>query len=528
MNLKTLCFNIWKDKYTRKGISQEYKPYFIRFVGIPESINSTQYASIVKTLYEKSNSCEYSLFFDNEIPFQPDFNVIQYIGKELETMDVTNLKSQDIVLFEDSTLNSIFLNSLDTVVNLAISQENFKNNSVRNDFILKLITWTFTYIRPLSAHFNDNNSPKVFYYGDITRHEIYFLMMLYLMTFDVVFLNTLRDNAWSEVDTLQLSEIELSNNIQQIIPLRTLIQNANVIEQETSATLQMQNEIDNNLYTNSGVYRPWQFIDGYTKSKFIKGTIYDLNSNYKEPAKVRNGFEINNDVVIVPNLFYQIDGVDNDYVKLCNMCFNTPNTLILNLDSDDDMTLFMKPFNVSNEEMLKLTFCQLSDGSYNISKIKQLPYYTWSPLRDSLEDLLLNKINETLKDSLLFRCTLSQEAQLQFIACILSLKDEVIQLIDSFDFTEKVPKIVIFCENKYFFKENDPNLFILGYLNEIGIDIVILNPSGMGSMDDVISKDRFNEVRLEEMNYNLTMSQLQEDIKKLNKPKGFFARLFGD
>lgn len=142
MNLRTLCFNIWKNKYERKGIASDYKPVFIRYIGVEDE---QEYPKIIKTLYDRSKECEYSVFFDGDIPMQAEFDIINYVGNELKTMDVTNLKSQDITLFDNPQLNGIFLESIDTIVNLAIKQESFSNDSVRNNFILQLIVWTYLY-----------------------------------------------------------------------------------------------------------------------------------------------------------------------------------------------------------------------------------------------------------------------------------------------------------------------------------------------------------------------------------------------
>lgn len=513
MSLKNACFNIWKSNYDRKGINSKFKPLFIRYIGV-ENLN--EYNDVLKTFSEKVNQSPYSIFFDRNIPMQAEFDIINYVGQELKTMDIKNLKNQDIVLFNDNAYNKIFLESLDYVVNLAIKQENFFNESSRNDFILKLIIWTYSYIKPMT--FEKNICPKCIYYGDISRHEIYFLIMLHLMTFDVIYINPLRDENWNEVDTIPISEIHKNGQISQIETLYDKIKNANVIKLEESITLQLEREIEDELLTNTGVYRSWQFRDGNTKSLFIKSTIIDLLNNYPEPSRVRSGFKVEGKNVTIPNYFFQIDGLYNDsleYQKLVNTCISTPNTLVLN---NDGSSLLQKT--ISNEQKLKLTFCLLSDGTFNTDEIKKLDYYEWDKYRDSLEDFMLNKINELFKDSM-FKNKLSQSEQFDLVANILSMDSSIIKMCDNFDYTDKVPKLVIFLEKEDFIKEEI--LYLIGYINELGFDIIIFSPAGLISIDSVFNINRFNNIRLDSMAYDITLESIK---KKSKQTKSFFGKLF--
>ena len=515
MSLKNACFNIWKPNYERQGISSKFKPLFTRFIGV-ENVN--EYDDILKTLVAKSDECPYSVYFDGAIPLQAEFNIIEYVGRELQTMDVTNLKSQDICMFpNDEFRNKMFLESLDTVVNLALRQETFFNTSARNDFILKLIVWTYSYIGRMA--FDNSICPKCIYYGDISKHEIYFLMMLHLMTFDILYINPLRDELWNEIETLKISELHKNTNIIQIETLAKRISNAKIIDIEESITLQLEREIENELLTNTGVYRAWQFRDGNTKKLFIKSTLIDLQNNYAEPSRVRKGFKVEGKTVTIPNFFFQIDGEHSDkteYIKLITNCISTPNTLIL---ADNGVSLI--PQKVSNDQKLKLTFCLNSDGTFDINELKKMEFYQWDKYRDALEDFLLNKINELLSDSL-FKKKLTQEDKYTLVTNILSMNQEIVKMADNFDYTDKVPKIILFLENENFIE--DEILYLLGYIFELGFDIIVFSPSGLISIDSVFDVNYFNSIRLDNMVYDETLEKIK---KKAKTQKGLFGKLFG-
>lgn len=515
MSLKNACFNIWKTNRDRQGINSSFKPLFIRYIGVE---NQNEYNDILKTFVEKCKNCDYAACFDGSIPMQAAFEIITYVGQELKTMNVYDLKSQDIVLFDNDTeRNRIFLESLDYVVNLALKQETFFNESSRNDFILKLIVWTYSYIRPMK--FENNITPKCIYYGDITKHEIYFLMMLHLMTFDVIYINPLRDEIWDEVDTLPISEVHKNS---QIVPIETLsekIKNAHVIEREESITLQLEREIENELLTNTGVYRAWQYRDGNVKPLFIKSTIIDLLNNYPEPSRVRSGFKVEGKIVTVPNYFFQIDGEYNDfneYHQLVNTCISTPNTLVL---TDRGESLI--PKKLSQEEKLQLTFCTFSDGTFDINEIKKLPFYEWDKYRDALEDFILNKINDLFRDKL-YKKNLSQNDKFNIVANILTMSPNIIKMADNFDYTDKIPKLVIYLEKEDFIE--DEILYLLGFINELGFDIIIFSPAGLISIDSVFDTNRFNSIRLDNMTYDRTLDSIK---KKKGSKGGFLGKLFG-
>jgi hypothetical protein len=104
--------------------------------------------------------------------------LIQYIFNELASMDVYKMTTQDITIFDDFEVNFKFLSALEYVIPIACSKENFFNDNVRNNFITKLIVWTYTYAKDIK--YDASINPKCVYYGNIERHEIYFLIMLYI------------------------------------------------------------------------------------------------------------------------------------------------------------------------------------------------------------------------------------------------------------------------------------------------------------------------------------------------------------
>ena len=516
MSLKNACFDLWRTNFERKGIRDRFVPVFTRYIGVE---NTNEYDDVLKTLITKAEEDkEHSIYFDNQIPMTAEFGLINSVKAELATMDVRQISKQDIVLFEDLELNKFFLESLEYVVNLALSQETFMNDSVRNYFICKLILYAYLHIHKLK--FENNKTNKCIYYGNIAKHDIYFLILLYRMTFDVIYINPLKEEYWEQIDRDKLSSLHKNKQILPVNSLAERLREGRVIEANQSMTLQFEQQIENELFTNSGVYKPWQFRNGNTQAIFFNSTIIDVEMNIYEPAKVRQGFKVNGKTVSVPHFFFEVEGEYknmDDYAKIVNKCINAPNTLVLT-DNGESMITNRQ----SAEAKYQLMFCQLSDGSFNTEEIKRLPFYAFAPYNDATEDFLLNKINETIRDKSLFKDPIdTKEEIIDFGMLILSLDKKIIRLIDNFDFTNDIPKLVMFLDNETELTKDA--CYVLAFLNTIGFDIIIFTPAGLSSLNTHIEESRFNSIRLDTTNYNRTLASV-----KAHKPKksGFFGKFF--
>ena len=166
--------------------------------------------------------------------------------------------------------------------------------------------------------------------------------------------------------------------------------------------------------------------------------------------------------------------------------------------------------------MYSLMFCQLSDGTFDIDEIKKLSIYKFSKYSEEIQNFLLKKFNETITNKELYNKNLNKEDILKFLVLVLGLNDSIIRLIDNFDFTGFVPKIVIYLENENTLPESMQ--MILGYFHTIGIDIIIFNPSGLFNINNVINESIVNEFRLDIMKYDSKYKEL------INMKQGIFSR----
>lgn len=508
-NLRNMIRRIFRSNIERVNTNNVFKPDFYRFIGAEDEQG---YNDILKTIEEKcKENGDKCIIFDNIIPLTRDLQLIEYIQSELGNMNVLDMVHEEIAIFEDDNINNRFLKAMDYVVPLAIKNERFTNENIRNNFITKVIIWSYTLLREID--FNGEINPKCIYYGKIKRHEIYFLILLYLMNFDVIYINPFNEEYWNEIDCDKLCEVENFNNTLSIDSFKIRADKGNVIESVETITKQIQREVEKELFSNTGMFKPWQFRNGYTKSLLLDTILEDIFIYWNEPSKMREGFKVEGDLVKIPCFFKKIDGQYGnlvEYQKLIKHCTESSNTLFFNHG------------NISYDEgikdyMYQLSFFQTYDGTFDIEQIKKVSFYRFKKYSEEVQNFLLKKFNETIKDNSLYVRPLTREDHLNLLVMVIFLNEEIVKLVDNFDFTSNVPKIVIYLDNEDTI--SDSILMLLGYIHKIGIDIVIFNPSGLLNIKTMLKEDRVNINRLEEMNYNL------EYKKVISYKQGFFSRI---
>lgn len=510
LGLKDIINEVFKNKYERTTSNEELKPLFYRFIGVKDQ---NEYDDVLKTLQSKClQHKDVSIIFDNELPFKPEMDLINYIYYELGNMNITSMKTQDIVVFKNENINNKFLEALDYVINIARQKENFFSENVLKNFITKLIVWAYTYGKDIN--FESDYNPKCIYYGNIERHAVYFLIILYLIGFDVLYINPLKEEYFEDIEQSKLS-IKVQN--MAIVSLDSFKEHAKrgkEIENIETVAKKLEKEVTSQFFEGTGMYAPWQFRDGYTKAVLLDGILEDILIYWNEPAKLRDGFRVDKNVVTVPCLFKKISGVYNDlfeYQKLIKKCIETENTLVFNNNNISTEIKF-------SEDMYELMFCQLSDGTFDIAQVKKSKFYKFQKFSDEVQNLLLNKFNETIKSKDVFANAFDKKACLELLCLVLSLNEDIVKLIDNFDFTSNIPKIVIFLDEENTLSEQ--MIKLLAYLHLIGLDIVVFNPSGSLNFNLILMKEVYTEDRLESMKYDISFK------KVMSLKKGFFSKLF--
>lgn len=509
--LKTDVLNLWRPNFERLTINQEFTPLFTSYIG--DFQLGAEYNDILKTIQVKSSeNPSNTIVFDGSVPFTitPELTLIQGAVKdELKGVSVDrigDLSDPLIRLFPDDNLNNRFLTALKHLVQKAVDHENFINESVRNNFVAKLVTYAYLYIKDLT--YDDQVTCKCIYYGDVTKHDFYFLTFLHFFAFDVLFINPNKSSGFDFDQT----ELLQAGSLLPVESLSAKASKGQEIRQINSVLTSFDSQIEASLFSeDSGNYRPWQFKKGSTKPILFNGILTDLTNNWPEQAKFRNGFIVNNSVVTLPNFFFELEGIYNDfnkYVELYETFKNTKNVSILqgfgqNLPSIQDA--------------LPLTFVLNPDGSIDKPKLKSHGLYHYAKYNDDTERFMIEKMSEVITDTSLF-VNNSKELRLQRLLYLLQLDESIIKLIDMFDFPHDIPKIIFYCGPDQSVDETSATL--LAFLNKVGFDILLLSPGCQTNLSTFINPSRFSSTRLETVDYNIKLT----DLKKRNK---LLSKIFG-
>lgn len=436
------------------------------------------------------------------------------------------------------THNQVFTEALRLTLDLAQRNAASQNAIDCNELKKELFLWSKTYISTIDFG-NSSDMPKCMYYGDLTLSEAYFLILLAFIGFDVIYFNPCGNTLLESIDQDNMSQVIILGMPSPVmIAFEERISKGVAIDKVTTYAKQAMNELNDHLYGDCGIYRPWQFAHGTTSPVIMDAVIEDTLTYWAEPATLRPGFKTAGDIVYTPVFFNKISGVYKDrtaYYNLVQKLKNAPLIVFmenLNLCSTD-FTSFSymqsKAINYHNvgatatefnsRDLLSLKPCLNADGTINSQSFKSHALFSrWSHLRLETIHFLIGKLNEFLTGtkSSLFTFPFNETEKLTLIAATLNMDKAILGLIDRYDFTTQIPKLVLYlngtvpCDVK--------TALLLGFLHICGLDIVIFSPNGTSNINAMIAPRFISDIKLEE---------LVNDFGIQSPPKkSFFDRLF--
>lgn len=509
--------NIFEDLFTsqidRGYVQGKYNTYFCRYIGYDdEKAYNNNLAFLDKELSKIDKGV---LIFNNSIPVPFNQELTVSIMSELVTMDTNRLSKEDINLISNEEVNTRIKKALEVVVALSIRKENFVNRNVLLSFITKLMIWCNQYLS--NINWQEENNPKCIFYGQIKRHEAYFLIALSLIGMDVLYLNSLEDNIFEDIDREENYSYVIKNPIRgAILDYSKRVAMGEVIPVVKTIAHKASERVQESLYdSNVGIFKPWQFRDGNTNPVLLTSTLDEIDIYWNEPAKLRPGFEVHGKTVSVPTFFAQVNGVNrdrNEYFKLISKLRNEKYTFFMDKADILDQTW-------TKEGMYSLAFLLNNLGEVNFEELIKHPMYKFSYLKKENQIFIVNKINELIRTPKIFTNGINDTRRLMIIASVLCMPEKLLQLIESYDFTGSIPKLVFYINNRMDFGEED--ICLLAFLNRVGFDIVVFSPCNSNNVEKAISSSYIINHMLEEIEFDLELKTVSQRLKE-----GFFKRIF--
>ncbi len=518
--------------------------YFCNLIGISDI---SSYNDNLALIHSKLSDSKYGIIFDGNIPKPNDHDLIDSIVTELKNMKIGHFVNEDINLTGSDIINKKIRMALDNVISIACTREKFSSPTIQNNFIAKLMIWCNIYIDELD--FPGTHPPKCLYFGTIKKHEVYFLMILAQLGVDVVYFNPTGDTTLTSIDINNLCQtVNLGPTTQAIKPLMEYVEAGVVVEKVTTYARRATNELDQSLYQDSGIYRPLQFSDGTTSPIAMDSVIEDTITYWNETARMRPGFRTSEKVVYTPIFFSKINGTYRDqaaYFELIDNLRHAPKCLlyestklVVNAVASTKaptQTRAIQYHNVgqtgstspsssealyNQQDLYSLSFCLDQNKKIKRDSIRShILYKKMLTLRIDAQNFILTKLEEVFAPSncALFSFPVTDKERCRLMAAIFTAEDKLLNLIEGYDFTADIPKIIIYLNSRDTFSTDDAML--IGLLRTMGLDILIFSPNGANNIELAISDRFINQIKLDEFIYDLP-------LKAPNKKGSFFSKLF--
>lgn len=393
-----------------------------------------------------------------------------------------------------------------------LSEINSNNRTVTLNYANKLVTWLYrcTQARKYAVKYED--IPVILYYGDISQSELYFLNFMSRCGFDVAYITPNKSNLSIAMDKnvggrMQIFELpqsrESGNYPAKAIKMKV-----------ATVAYSAERDLDTMLYGgDTGIFRSFQFPN--SQSVTLKTTFEEIAILWRQEARFRQGFETAGNLVSIPNIFAKISGVENgDLGRYWDDVRDklTPQTILM-----------VKKQNSKAETATDLSAYRqfYRNGEIDTEKLKASTLNKYSYLPDRIQDMLFYKMQEAASSG--FLKLSGDNLMCSVLHFGLNFDKELLKIIQQFDFTGKIPKLVVIDAVEDTFTLEECIRIVLCDL--IGFDILVYTPTGYKNLETFVNANAFEEHTMNKFMYNTEVPKLK--IPSEEKNGGFFGKLFG-
>ncbi|MBP0726696.1 YceG family protein [Bacillus sp. RG28] len=411
--------------------------------------------------------------------------------------------SQLIPKHENQDIHLHIRNQIKTV--LTKFKDSNTNGFLDNNFrrvLVDLVKWLHNHIKKWLENDFPRNSPLILWYGDMTFSESYFLYLLILIGFDVVIFHP------EGKDMLSILTGENDGSTIYTLPATTPLvpfPKTKPARKETVAH-KASKEIERLIHTDDSLlFKPWQFRNYATRSITLKTTYDELFILHKERAMLRPNFEVKNNIVQIPVFFSKIVGVPKNrreyWEKVEQLTYHEITHTIDHLP----FTNFIKG---NNQYHYQNALGQ--DGILDPQKMMESNWWKYKELPNGLQFGLALAIARYVENVVIkpLANEAKQQTQLFLFNQVMNIPVEILRLLQQFDYTQQVPKLLIYnTEQNGTLSRSDAALLLL--LNEFGIDIILLNPTGQNDIEMFIEEKYFDTHWLDEVSFDQEFQELK-------------------
>lgn len=374
-----------------------------------------------------------------------------------------------------------------------------------------LLCWLNRYISKLFPIYKLNSYPVFIYYGYCqNENEEMFLKILSRIPVDVFLICIDKSLPCKLQDKFLFEQIYEDSMPMQKFPTRV-----DNIKFGTTA-YNAERELDTLMYRDTGVYR---------KNQFKKAIPIRLETTYEEieilwgqETKYRPNFETFDDRVMIPLICSKISGVPNE-----NIDFYWDK--IEKFLREDAFLISGLPYlNERNRSVFNQNMSIfIKERKIQIDKIKNHPSYEYRFIREEMQHYIFEAAQKLL-DSRIISGTFTNGIENTILNTILTLNKEILRMIQKYDFTKKVPKLVIIDTKENIGSREDA--IITAFLSFIGFDILLFVPTGYQSLESYYTVNLFSEHQIGEYIYDLRVPEFDKNSKSFKIKRNVFNKFF--
>lgn len=301
-------------------------------------------------------------------------------------------------------------------------------------------------------------------------------------------------------------------------------------EKQATVAYNASKEIDSLLYDGNtpGLYRDRQFKT--CKSLLLSTTYDEIGILWHQDSQFRPHFEVRDNVVEVPNFFVKLSGFPEDqskYMDELNRLVDS-NTVFLKSPGFIDVTSQTRNMVISH--LVAVNGTMFTEQKPMIERGKVIPEniisyrnYPYGFLSQDAQYHMLSKIQELLDNRCIIANQMNEETfQDMVLNVTLNLDTASLRLIQWFDFTKQIPKVVLLCETETTVTMMD--CIYLAYMSLLGFDIAVIVPTAYNSIERYLSPNMYQEHIVGQAKFDANIGELGT---ARGKRGGFLNRLFG-
>ena len=361
-----------------------------------------------------------------------------------------------------------------------------------------VIHWMWSYLAK-------NTAMKFVWYGDATKSEVYFLYFLFRLGKDVLVFHPEGKNILSLFADASLPIFNYPTTgpveaIPKVKPMR-----------EATVAKKAATELDQIFHQeDSLLFKPWQFRDFIPQSVTLHTTFDEVALIGKAKAFVRPNFTTKNKSVHIPVLFTKICGTmpeKREYAKFYEELLR------------GEMVVTRQKFPFSWEIPLNKPYAEVFvNGRIDPERLMRADWWQYKQLPTGLQTGLAYAIARYVLEEEL-RALPGENVKYYLLAQAMELPKDILLMLQKFDYSQGVPRLVLF-NNGDSGQMGRADVARLLLLNEFGIDIIILNPTGQNDIEQfVVNGDLFDTHWLPNISFKEQHQKLLETAREQQRPE---------